>query len=165
MIVVKGSECVLREHNAADRRYFKEHQKWERDIDEVGMVFPEEFVVAHDPTGEYLPPCDFYIARFRSTMVPVDGAYEDHESQTLAEHFYGDRSRISKGSLELPDGEWQRVGRIDEIGYRRRGDRKARYQHTYAESVTLFECKGRVRAWRLRLPVSCVADERGFVSP
>jgi hypothetical protein len=165
MIVVKGSECVLREHIAADRRHFEKNDTWERDIDDVGMSFPEEFVVAHDPTGEYLRPCDFYIARFRPTPVPVDGAYEERESQTLAERFYGERSRISKGSLELPDGEWQRVGLIDEIGYRRRGDRRGRYQHTYAESVTLYECKGRVRAWRLRLPVSCVADERGFVSP
>ena len=153
MIVVKGSECVLREHGV------------EGNIDDVGIHFPEQFVVAHDPTGEFLRPCDFYIARFLHSLVPVDGAYRDDESQTLAERFYGSGSRISKGSLELPDGDWQRIGLIDEIGYRRRGDRKGRYQHTYAESVPLYECKGRVRAWRIRLPVSCVADERGFVSP
>jgi hypothetical protein len=153
MIVIKGSECVLRMHGV------------EGDIDAVGRHFPEEFVVAHDPSGEYLRPCDFYIARFLPESVPVDGAYEDYDSKTQAERFYGPQARISKGALELPDGEWQRVGLIDEIGYRRRGDRKGRYQHTYAQSIPLYECKGRVRAWRLRLPADCIADERGFVRP
>lgn len=153
MIVVKGSECVLREVGV------------EGDLDTVGLRFPAGYVVAHDPTGEYLRPCDFYIAKFLQSTVPVDGAYAEEESQTLAERYFGSGSRISKGSLELPDGAWQRVGLINEIGYRRRGDRKGLYQHNYSESVPLFECKGRVRAWRLRLPVSCVADERGFVRP
>lgn len=153
MIVVKGSEVVLRPKGK------------EGDLDDVGLKFPIAFVCAHDPTGEFLRPCDFYIAKFLPETIPVHDAYEDSESYTAAERYFGGATRILKGSLELPDGAWQRVGLFDEIGYRRRGDRKGLYQHNYAESVPLYECKGRVRAWRIRLPVDCITDERGFVRP
>lgn len=151
MIVIKGSNVVLREEGHEGR------------LDDVGLWLPKDYVLCHDPSGEYLRPCDFYICRFISGRLPEDRINPDDENR--AKRFYGNATEIREGDIDLPDGDWQRVCSVDEIGYQRRGDRGGLYQHNYSESVPLFECKGKTRAWRLRLPVSCVADERGFVSP
>ncbi len=151
MMVVKGSQCVLREQGV------------DGNIDEVGLHFPPDYVVCHDASGEYLGANDFYICRFGRAEIPEDRITE--EDVRAAERFYGNQQKIVLGDVELPDGAWQRVCLIDAIGYRRRGDRSGSYKHEYAEPVPLFECKGKTRAWRLRLPVNFVADERGFVLP
>jgi len=151
MIVIKGDQVVLREKGT------------EGDLDAVGLRLPADYVLCHDPSGEYLRPCDFYICKARKVTIPGDRVNRNDEQ--VARLYYGNATKITPGEIDLPDGDWQRVCLVDQIGYRRRGDRSGQYQHPYATSVPLYECKGRTRAWRLRLPVSCVADERGFVTP
>jgi|GEM_PF-6908199 len=151
MIVIKGDQVVLREHGT------------DGDLDAIGLRLPRDYVLCHDPSGEYLRPCDFYICRHRRATIPEDRVTT--QDVATAERYYGNRLEIGHKEIDMPDGSWQRVCLVDQIGYRRLGDRSGQYQHPYATSVPLYECKGRTRAWRLRLPVSCVADERGFVTP
>lgn len=151
MIIVKGDQVLFRELGQTGL------------IDHVGLRLPAGLVICHDPSGEYLRPCDFYICRFYSASVPEDRINVDDEQK--ANLYYGNRTRIVDGEIDLPDGDWQRIGLFDQIAYRRKGDRHGLYKHDYGEGVPLFECKGRTRAWRLRAPGDCVADERGFVKP
>lgn len=162
MIIVKGTACVLREEGVSGN------------IDVVGLPFPKDYVVCHDPNGEYLRPCDFYICKFTRGSLEEDRVNKD--DVTLAHRFYGNAAKIDEGTIDLPDGDWQRVCLVDQIGYERLGSKHGPYEiglykHEYKDDggnpvgVPLYECKGRTRAWRIRLPGDCIADERGFVKP
>lgn len=133
-------------------------------VDASGNVFrcPDDFVLCHDPTGEYLNPCHFFATKHERVKIP--DSLKDPEALRVAERYYGTKLKLADGRIALPSGGWQRVALIDVIRYRRRGTLKGLYEHKYESSIPFEECSGR-KSWRLRHPDNCVADERGFVFP
>jgi len=127
-------------------------------------VIPAEFVLVQDTSGEVLRRCDFYIVRAKSsgTIVPQDT--NDKVLRDAEDYFRGGR-RLSTTNVDIPNGPWHRLGKIQFIRYRRWGHAKGFYEHEYSPTVALEQTGRGSIAWRLPLPNGCQVDSRGFGWP
>jgi hypothetical protein len=120
---------------------------------------PRGFVLVHDSAGRILSKCDIYILRWHK-----GGRKRPHDADlAMARDYFGSDANLGSGKVEIPDGKWARVARVQLIRYRRPGFRKP-FEHKYDPVVDLFMSE-RPLAWRLPLPEGCVVDSRGFVRP
>lgn len=123
---------------------------------------PPTFVILHDVTGKDLRRCDFYIVRAQAgtgdDLIVSDSVYD-----TAIAYFAND-AELKEILVDIPGGPWNRIGEVHAIRYRRKGKHAGDYEHPYDPPVVLYRCE-RPHAYRLRLPDSCIVDERGFVSP
>jgi hypothetical protein len=126
-------------------------------------VLPDDFLVVQDVSGKILRTCDLYFLRNQGVShkhVPLTA-----EASESVEKWYGDGVSIDKYRVDLPNGDWQRVAKIDGIRYRREGDLAGPYEHPYDPPVVLFRSTGAAPAWRVVHPDGCIIDERGIVHP
>lgn len=126
------------------------------------IVLPEDYVLVQDPTGKHLSKCDFYVVRWFGKT--PKGVGLSSKLREIASDYFGDGARIKRGSVELPEGDWNPVAEIAFIRYRRAGELSGNYEHPYNPKVQLYETDSPL-AWRLPLPTGCVVDARGFVWP
>ena len=136
---------------------------WDPSPPRSDVVLPKGYVVVHDTSGRLLSSCDLYIVRFFSTTTSQEEV--SSEAIAAAQKYYGRNTRISVGSVEIPEGPWKRIsGKMSLIRYRRLGELADNYEHVWEPSVSLYDCRNPI-AWRLPLPEGCVVDPRGFVRP
>jgi hypothetical protein len=144
-IVVRGDEVSFLEHGTKKE-----------------VVLPDDFLVVQDVSGSVLRKCDLYFLRNRG-VVKDDTRLTNAASQAVKK-WYGDGVSIDKYRVDLPEGAWQRVAKIDGIRYRREGDLAGPYEHPYDPPVVLFRAS-HAPAWRVVHPDGCIIDERGIVHP
>lgn len=136
-------------------------------LDAVAMpsdvTLPESFVVVHDPTGTLLNKCDMYFVKWRSATRKRAPTVRP-ELIKIARAYFGSRSRITRGTVDIPKGPWHRECEVQFIRYRREGDDRGDYEHEYDVPVRLLYST-RPLAWRLPLPEGCVVNSHGFVRP
>lgn len=131
------------------------------------------FGMAHDPDGKVWPKRSVLFAPYKKgTKAP-----EKYEGAPKA--YLGRSYKPKLGSMELPPkaiGEWEYVGRVQQIFYERPGTRApGRYRHKFGKGDpfhVLFKGKGsmprlyrRGNVYRLELPPRAAVDDRGFVWP
>lgn len=136
-------------------------------LDPVAMpsdvVLPESYVLVHDPGGTLLSKCDLYVVKWRSTA-KNRATIVRPELMRTARAYFGSNSHITRGTVDIPKGRWQRVAKVQFIRYRREGDDNNNYEHEYDVPVDLMYCRTPL-AWRLPLPEGCIVNARGFVRP
>jgi hypothetical protein len=128
------------------------------------VVIPAEFVLVQDTSGELLRRCDFYIVRAKKG----GGMVASPQSRIVlhdAQEYFGNGSRMPSGNVDIPNGPWHRLGKVQFIRYRRWGHAKAFYEHEYSPTVVLEQTARGAHAWRLPLPGGCQVDSRGFGWP
>jgi len=138
--------------------------------EEVSFLWGEEeniiacdpdYLLVRDLSGDIWNPCDLHVLPALRNQVGLGKALSDTEE--LAQKYYGKGARLQEVDLARPSGPWQHRGRIDTIWYKRRGRYQGRYTHRFAFPIAL-QAQGH-RAYRLRLPEGCVANDRGIVWP
>jgi hypothetical protein len=136
---------------------------WTPEMPKADIELPRGFVVIHDTAGKLLSPCDLYIVKWYSNKgVAVSDL--PHDELASVREYYGAKTKIKVGLVEIPEGPWEKVGRVQLIRYFRAGKAEDTYEHEFDPPVDLFDC-ARPLAWRLPLPQGCVVDDRGFVWP
>jgi len=126
------------------------------------LDIPEDWGIIHDPTGEYTNPCDVYITKYTVSaprVIPLEPVVA-----SIVKAYFGGLENLKEGSVDLPKGPWQRVGRVVQIYYARYGIQKGLYYHPFKADVDLYKQVGG-GAYLLRLPDGCVIDSHGFVWP
>jgi len=128
------------------------------------VKFPAEYVLVQDTSGEALRRCDFYIVRAKSSGSIVGHDTSDKVLRDAEEYFRNGR-RMPSTNVDIPNGAWHRLGKVQFIRYRRWGHAKGFYEHEYSPTVVLQQTASGARAWRLPLPGGCQVDSRGFGWP
>jgi hypothetical protein len=144
-----------------------------RFVMEEGPAVSCRGVLMHDPGGRGWPSCSCLIM-----SAPRGGrAATDAEMKGAPRHYLGRGYEGRVGSVKLPPkalSEWDLVGTVERITYRRTGIRApGKYYHDFGKRIlaNLF-IKGkrpllykRGTAYRLELHSGCKLDDRGFVQP
>lgn len=138
------------------------------------VEFPESWGLVHDPVGSCVDECEIFVCPYTTTGVLRHTV--PSEVMDAAQSYWGDEYRLQEGMVELPNGPWERVGRIVRIYYDRYGELASPYQHPFKENVkdaaVLYKQRspqkyGRSsrKAYRISLPDGCVINAHGFVYP
>lgn len=123
------------------------------------IELPKNYVLVHDTEGTLFGRCDFYIVRWSGR----GGRVMNPEAVPSAvKQYFGRNANVRGGSVEIPEGPWKRVCKIEFIRYRRPGYAKG-FEHRYDSPQMLYVCE-RPLAWRLPLP-NCIVTHRGFEKP
>ena len=178
-LMVRGDQVsflsVQRWKQLAREGYKREVSKgdviWTPEMPESDVKLPANFVLVHDTTGSLLSKCDLYVLKWRGqkgTKSASNSTYAINEQllEDAREYFVsedGRELRPGHGSVEIPDGSWKKVARVQFVRYRRPGFVKP-FEHDYDPPVDVYDCLSPL-AWRLPLPTGCVVDSRGFVWP
>jgi len=136
---------------------------WEPEMPASDVVLPGGYVVVHDTTGNLLSKCDLYIVKWYS-LQGVSVSDLPHRELSAARKYYGAKTPIKVGSVDVPDGSWSEVGDVQFIRYFRAGHAQDTYEHMFDPPVKVYDCDSPL-AWRLPLPEGCIVDDRGFVWP
>lgn len=126
------------------------------------VELPEQWGFIHDPTGLYCNRCDIYIAEYRISNPAATQV--SPKLASIARAYFGDLKNLRQGTVELPIGPWQPVGRVVKIYYNRYGERSGPYYHPFKTPVDVHR-QADGRAYLLSLPDRCVVDSHGFVWP
>jgi len=138
------------------------------------VEFPESWGLVHDPVGSCVDECEIFVCPYSVTgALRHDLPSEVHDA---AVSYWGDGYRLKSGMVELPNGPWDRVGRIVRVYYDRYGELASKYQHPFKQDVKdaaiLYKQRrpqryGRSghKAYRISLPDGCVINAHGFVWP
>jgi hypothetical protein len=126
------------------------------------LHLPDGWGLLHDTIGRCTHRCDIFIVPYRCGRRRVDRG-SDGVVKTATEYF-GRAEELYEGTVEMPPGPWEPVGRVVTIYYDREGDQGGYYYHPFAEPVPLFEQR-HGRAYKLALPRGCIVNRRGFVKP
>lgn len=132
------------------------------------LVTPDDFCLAHDPTGQTVERCVVLIAHYTDLGRDLIGI----PSNALADarKYFGNDAVLRKATVDLPVGPWCPVGDVVEVFYERTGSRRRRgkYHHPYRERFRHpVHCEQSLDGlgYRLVLPDGCKLDHRGFVWP
>lgn len=136
---------------------------WTPEMPKADVTLPKGYVVIHDTAGNLLSKCDLYIVKWHPNY-GVSISDLPHQELADARKYYGDKTPIKVGSVDVPEGPWNVVGHVQLIRYFRAGHDQDYYEHEFDPPVELYDCE-RPLAWRLPLPQGCVVDDRGFVWP
>ena len=136
---------------------------WTPRVPKADIVLPRGYVVVHDTHGVLLSKCDLYIVKWHSSggLMPAD---LPHQQLKAAQSYYGAKTPIKCGQVDIPEGPWRELGRVSFIRYFRAGEQQDNYEHEFDPPVDLCDTKQPL-AWRLPLPEGCSVDDRGFVWP
>lgn len=127
------------------------------------VVLPPSYVVVHDPTAALLNQCDMHFVKWRNERRKRAPSVRPELIQ-IARAYFGSRSTIVRGTVDIPKGPWHRECEVQFIRYRREGDDNRDYEHEYDVPVRLMYST-RPLAWRLPLPEGCIVNAHGFVRP
>jgi len=138
------------------------------------VEFPESWGLVHDPGGNCSDECEIFVCPY-AVRGPL-GKQIDSEIHNTAVSYWGEDYTLRSGSVVIPSGPWQRVGRIVRVYYDRYGELASKYQHPFEtgdDSAVLYRQKraGRCadnrshRTYRISLPDGCVVNAHGFVWP
>lgn len=125
------------------------------------LRMPTSSALLHDPTGKSWSKCSGLVAGFRRERLEID-------DKSAYDYFNYDPNG---GKIQLPPkslSQWKSRGHVSYIQYTRPGDKEgpgfenARYEHTFAEPVRVYQ---RGSLWRLELGPDCVWNWRGIVKP
>jgi hypothetical protein len=124
--------------------------------DGTSLVLPENYGIVHDTEGAQLDGCTLFLGPFTDR-----GEFEGEPPKDASEYFGNDHS-LRRASIDVPEGEWQRIGRAREIVYYRPGKYEDDWRHEFREPVPVLQ-QGDWLA--LRLPADCEVTWRGIVRP
>ena len=128
---------------------------------------PDSWGLIHDPLGAVMSPCDIRIGPYRSNGKKAQ--IDDPVMARVARAYFGHGMDIYGGSVDIPDGKWQRVGRVEVVYYARYGQGRFNglFRHQIkmqAPAVHLMKLQGG-NGFRLEFPQGCIIDSHGFVWP
>jgi hypothetical protein len=128
---------------------------------------PNSWGLIHDPKGAVLNPCDIRIGPYTSTG--REARIDDPILSRICRAYFGHGMKIYDGKLEIPEGQWDLVGRIEVVYYARygRGNYDGLFRHPIkmqAPAVDLYKLR-RGQGYRLQFPQGCIIDSHGFVWP
>jgi hypothetical protein len=128
---------------------------------------PDSWGLIHDPLGAVMDPCDIRIGPYESTG--QQAAIEDPILARVALAYFGHGMNIYDGTVKIPEGDWERVARIEVIYYARygRGNYNGLFRHPIkmqAPAVDLYKLR-QGDGFRLQFPQGCIIDSHGFVWP
>ena len=124
----------------------------------------------HDPTGRAWPKKSLLVGAYQKGGI-TDDVPED------AKRYLGRNYSAHEGSVDLPPkrlGEWEKLGEVETIYYRRPGTRApGKFHHEFNKPGLRRLVHGTGRAmlyargsyYRLELPRSAIVDDRGIVWP
>jgi hypothetical protein len=136
---------------------------------------PESWGLVHDPVGSCVDPCEIFVCPY--TLVSQSRTPLPHHISETAREYWGDGYELKSGSVVIPKGPWDRVGRIVRVYYDRYGELASKYQHPFkdveGDEAFLYRQKrsqsfgpaGSHKAYRISLPDGCVINAHGFVWP
>lgn len=153
--------------SGAKRKVVDGRVYWDPAPPKSDVTMERGYVVVHDTTNSLLSSCDLYIVKWHQIYTRDSSGLDEISPEALASarEYYGPKTPIRVGSVEMPEGPWSRIpGKMALIRYRRYGVDQDDYEHVWEPSVSLYDC-ARPIAYRLPLPEGCVVDERGFVRP
>lgn len=127
------------------------------------ITIPDDFVLIHDTQAALFNRCEIYIVKWHGSGAK-HGRTMHPDDANAAREYFGSRSRLEYGDVEIPEGPWQRLCKTAFIRYRRQGEHAAPYEHPWNPHVWILDCQ-RPLAWKLKLPNGCIVDDRGFVRP
>lgn len=127
------------------------------------IVIPTDFVLVHDTKAALLNRCELYLLRWRKGGAGDTSLIHPDDVQA-AHDYFGSGYQLQHGSVELPDGKWERVAKVAFIRYTRQGQHAAKYEHEFEPPAWIYDCT-RPLSWKLKLPNGCIVDDRGFVRP
>lgn len=139
------------------------------------VEFPESWGLVHDPVGSCVDPCEIFVAPY--TLVSTPRTPLPHKVIASAKEYWGDGYELESGTVVIPEGPWDRVGRIVRVYYDRYGELASKYQHPFKDvendAAILYKQKrsqsygkaGAHTAYRISLPDGCVINAHGFVWP
>lgn len=125
------------------------------------VVLPVNFVLVHDTAGSLLSPCELFIVRWHKG---VTESVLENDSRVVADarKYFGRGLPLQVGEVDVPDGPWQRVGKVAFIRYFRAGNTGGMYEHEFDSPMMISYTP---HSWKLALPNGCIVDSRGFVRP
>jgi hypothetical protein len=160
MLIVRGDRVIFIRAGAEPLNPQDKGRERYKPADEVKP--PPGFVLVHDPKGEILERCDFYVLPYQKLRNNCTRIAQDVRNIALG--YYGRSAKLQTGDVDIPDGPWHRVCEIGLIRYRRHGKHAGHFQHPYEFPVGLFDCT-KPLAWRLELPTGCSVTDHGFEWP
>lgn len=137
------------------------------------VEFPETWGLVHDPTGQCVDKCEVLVCPYTITHKRCVGLPPSIYDAAL--NYWGEGYELKAGTVVLPTGPWERVGRIVRVYYDRYGELASPYQHPFKDiedTAVLYRQQrpqryGRRshRSYRISLPDGCVINAHGFVWP
>jgi len=126
------------------------------------IYMPPSFVMVHDVHGELVRSCDLYVVPYAHRENGTSSS--DKSLLRKAQEYYGKKTPLETGTVDVPTTGWHRVAATYKIQYRRMGNHKGLYEHEFSELPWLEQCRNTL-AFKLPLPDGCVLNERGIVWP
>jgi hypothetical protein len=131
--------------------------------DGSALKLPPKYGIIHDPEGEVLDKCQFYLGPYKLTRVRT-------EMTKAARKYFGSDYVARRAVVDMPprDAEWKEVGEAVQILYRRGGTRApGRYFHFFKRLKAPITVSRRGSFYMLAIPDgSCVVyNDRGIVWP
>jgi hypothetical protein len=128
---------------------------------------PDSWGLIHDPLGAVISPCDIRIGPYKGNGHKA--VIEDPVLARIAQAYFGHGMDVHGGSVEVPDGTWEPVGRVEVVYYARygRGNFDGLFRHPIkmqAPAVNLLKLRGG-GGFKLAFPQGCIIDSHGFVWP
>jgi hypothetical protein len=141
-------------------------------VDGRRIDLPPRWGLVWDETGRLIDRCTIVITQYEVRATGVRKSV--HAMGKVFEDYFGQGAELIEGSVDLPDGPWQRESDVARILYKRYGKRtgswltrfkrRGRWGHSFDPPAPLYR-QANGDAFRLVLPRECVIDERGFVWP
>jgi hypothetical protein len=90
----------------------------------------------------------------------------DQRLRRICEAYFGHGAQVLEGTVEIPGGPWNDLGRITHIYYARYGKEDGLFHHPIKRDAppALLQ-QNRRGCYRLSLPGGCLVDSHGFVWP
>lgn len=128
---------------------------------------PDDWGLIHDPVGAVLDPCDVRIGPYQSSGKIAQ--IQDPVMQRICEAYFGHGMTIYDGTVKIPEGQWQEVGRVSVVYYARygKGIFSGLFRHPIkmaAPPVILYQLS-RSKGFKIGFPSGCIIDSHGFVWP
>jgi hypothetical protein len=139
------------------------------------VEFPKSWGLVHDTGGGCVHECEIFVCPY-TVQGNLHGEVPE-EVHNAATDYWGEGYKLLQGFVELPNGPWDRVGRIVRVYYDRYGELASPYQHPFKQDVKdaailyrqrraqKYGRSGSHKAYRISLPDGCVINAHGFVWP
>lgn len=138
------------------------------DLDDGQSIeFPRPWGMVQDPSGTILSRCEVLILPYEVDL--TQEVLDAKQCARSAREYFGSKTKLYWGDLEVPRGRWERVGRVVHvIWYRRYGFASGNFYHPFKQSMQTPVDVHRLKsgkAYKLSLPDGCVLTRHGFVWP
>lgn len=120
------------------------------------IVFPSDYGMAHDVSGESLDECSLFFGPVRVSQERVDPIPEK------AAAYFGEDYDAKIAVIDVPTQGWNLVGHVEEIVYFRPGKYEEVWRHPFEPPQPLFKSGD----WfQMQLPDDCVLTWKGIERP